>query len=618
MRVPSVVLIGLFGLAAFPSGQSSLPPEAEAKLRAVFAAPHWTATPPVPEPFQPPSPDDDPLPAPSIQEPFAIGEALYVEDQVPDAVVSLLEKMHVPIVAAGTAAPAKGLRLDGDEVRALIDLALHDLQGADGLENLPYSFADLHAAVAPLLPQMTVEALAAAYQQAYERRPDDLVPRVMMGQPIEPETRLTRAQIWLLLMDGFAAPDGETAWGTADRALPDLPSPVAGWSRAEWREVMARLPLLPARRLLTDDATSGRLSVRLAPQAPALVSRLTGRTLIAARPGSLAGQQVTWATGDEDRLTEIATVGTPLGQPVPVGATGVAQLSYQAADPTGGRGELVREWIPMTAALPACPLVSSALAVPAALCAQLIGDRRAGFDAMFTWRTADKIWVHIENHYSLRLQVHHLGSVRRWGTDSAEGTLVLGAGGRYVGEMKAKAASTQWTLGSAQCKDEDYVTEQTLVVVGSKLLPGEEPRTGKVGMTQHTKSRELYLWVSNLNTPKFGRNWIAEPPDQGYLGLEFFPGTGRKVTTGVADPCRPNIRATSHRKFKWRAFLPLNDAQWTTAGGRYPIGLRSAPDYSFADGNSVLFDGFVEPDADGGKYAPVWGVRVRRLSLAKP
>lgn len=619
MRVPSVVLIGLFGLAAFPSGQASLSPGAEAKVRKVLAEPHWAASPPIPEPFEPPSQDDDALPAPSIQEPFAIGEAMYEESRAPDAIVSLLAKMRIPIVApAAGASSAKGLQVDHDEVRALIDLAVHDLQHADGLENLPYSFADLHAAVVPLLPQMTVEALAAAYQQAYEGRPDDLVPRVMMGQPIEPETRLTRAQIWLLLMDGFAAPDGETAWGTADRAMPDVPSPVAGWSRAEWREVIARLPLVPARRLLASDSAADRVSVRLEPQGPALVSRISGRTLIAAKPGSLAGGSVTWTVDEQERLDELATVSTPLGQPVSIGANGVALLTYKGVpDPTGGRGELVREWIPVTASLPACPLISGALAVPGPLCAQLIGDRRASIDALFTWRTSDKIWLRIENHYSLRLQFSGLGSVTRWGTDSAQGTLVRGANGRYVGEMKAKSDSTQTLIGSGQCKNGQEVTEQTLVVEGSKLLTAEEPKTGIASIIQATKSRELYLWIKSLRPITFGTNWVAEPPDQGYLGLEFFPGKPAKVTGGTPDPCRDFIRATTHRRFSRRTFLPLNDAQWTTAGGRYPIGLRTSSDYAFVDANA-FFEFFVEPDAAGDKFAPMWVVRVRRLSQAKP
>ncbi len=57
----------------------------------------------------------------------------------------------------------------------------------------------------------------------------------------------------------------------------------------------------------------------------------------------------------------------------------------------------------------------------------------------------------------------------------------------------------------------------------------------------------------------------------------------------------------------------LNDAQWTTAGGRYPIGLRSSRDYFFVDLNA-LYDVVTAPDADGAKVPPFWVVRVRRLS----
>ena len=93
-------------------------------------------------------------------------------------------------------------------------------------------------------------------------------------------------------MDGFAGPGGaDASYGTADRELPDLPSPNPAWSAGEWREALARLPLVAASRVLTvENAVTGS-TVRLATPSPPLLSRLSGKPLVATRTGSLAGRR---------------------------------------------------------------------------------------------------------------------------------------------------------------------------------------------------------------------------------------------------------------------------------------------------------------------------------------
>ena len=76
-----------------------------------------------------------------------------------------------------------------------------------------------------MLPTLSIEGLAGAYAEAYEANPDGLVPQVLMGQPIEPGTRLMRTQIWLLLVDGFVPPGTKNpapALGSAGNQLPLL------------------------------------------------------------------------------------------------------------------------------------------------------------------------------------------------------------------------------------------------------------------------------------------------------------------------------------------------------------------------------------------------------------
>ncbi|MCC7461562.1 MAG: hypothetical protein IT480_03765, partial [Gammaproteobacteria bacterium] len=294
-------------------------------------------------PFPAPDTVPDPLPEAGIAEPFAIGEALYDPDRVADAVMSLLERMGIDVLP-DAAAPAPGrLVLDESEARTLIALTEDDLEGSGGLEDLPFGFEDLHRAVAGLLPQMSVEELAEAYTRAYAAQPDSLVAQVLMGQPLEPQTRLTRTQIWLLLMDGFARPDGARAtYGVADAGLPDLPSPNPAWSPAEWREVLARLPLVAASRLVAVRQTANGATLQRVVQPPVLRSRITGKPLLAARAGSLAGQRVTWEVAEASPLRELGSLSTPTGQPVPIAANGTATFTLQPSGASSGPGELVQ------------------------------------------------------------------------------------------------------------------------------------------------------------------------------------------------------------------------------------------------------------------------------------
>ncbi len=282
MRTSAALLLVV--IATLAAGAGSPPAVTAAGQEPPFQV-SWPDAPPLATPFPAPDTTPPPLPEPSIDEPFAIGEALYDAARVPAAVTSLLAKMRIGVASAAAPAPG-GLTLDESEVRTLIALGEEDLRSADDIENLPFGFEDLHRAVSGLLPQLTIEELAEAYTQVYQEQPDALVAKVMMGQPLEPETRLTRTQIWLLLIDGFAGPGGDAAYGTADRVLPDLPSPNPAWSAAEWREALARLPLVAASSLVAVEQTNGGTTLRRVAQAAPLLSRVTGKPLVVTRTGS--------------------------------------------------------------------------------------------------------------------------------------------------------------------------------------------------------------------------------------------------------------------------------------------------------------------------------------------
>jgi hypothetical protein len=585
----------------------------------------WPGNPELSTPFPAPAATPPPLPAASITEPFAIGEALYDPGRMPQAVMSLLAQMRISVASAPTPA-GTALTLDESEARTLIGLAEEDLRSASDIDSLPFGFADLHRAVSGLRPELTIDALAATYTRVYESQPDALVAKVMMGQPLEPDTRLTRTQIWLLLMDGFAGPGGANApYGAADRELPDLPSPNPTWSAAEWREVLARLPLVATSSVLAVESAADGTTLRLASQLPPLLSRFSGKPLVAARAGSLAGQEVTWEVDDEEALRELVTWRTPVGQPTPVAANGVAV--FAVASSAAGPGEVVQEWSSVSASLPGCPLVSSAYTIPPPLCAFVIGSRRVTVPIPIPWRTTDKLWVAIRYDYALRLRTP-IGEVRREGQDAAYGWLVRRPNGSYVGTMVGIMGAAQEVRGSTTCGSTSMSARQELHVEGRMLPKGVIPGTGAAqGGNARTRDLESYHWGTPGKQPLefvLGASWDQQPPSDGYLVLEFFPKTAPATFAGRTiepDPvaCLPLIKATEEQNKKGAAyFIPFNDAQWTIPSAGYAIGLRRAREYYFVDDNnatSVLGDFSVE-NAAGESGRARWTVNVRRPSLA--
>jgi hypothetical protein len=557
-----------------------------------------------------------PLPEPSLTEPFEIGEALYDPGRLEDAVLSMLALMRIGIVPdAGAAAKAnqQGLALSESEVRALIDMGMEDLASAEDIENLPYSFADLHRAVAPLLPGVSVEQMAESYTRAYEMAPEDLVAKALMGQPIEPGTKLTRTQIWFLLMDGFAGGSaGDARWGTADRELPDAPSPNAQWSATEWREVLARLPLVSASQLVTvsapDIITQGAtarpapvgITLRINPSAPPLVSRSTGRTLIAARAGSLAEQEVTWSVRDNSAIEEIGTITSPTNQPVRVGADGIARFVFQpGVAATGGAGETVDDWETVEARFQTRGLVAGAYAIPAALANLPFGSSRARANLHLRWRSPDVLFLWVANIYGgINFQIPNVGGGTRDGFDVVLAKLWKHSSGSYQGLGFGFVHVRQTLRGPTTCQTAEARMRQQLYVLATHevTFPGLGP----------TKALDQFRWQDS-QFRGMGVTMESSPPDGGYYRLEFFPGTQPKFLSGTGAQqqlpprlrtCLPLIPAGRDRQgFGANWFIPFNDAQWTTSGQGYGIGLRSRGPTYYVDLSG--YDPLAEAPAPG-------------------
>jgi hypothetical protein len=264
------------------------------------------------------------------------------------------------------------LRLIEAEVRGFIAMTEEDLANA-GESAGPISIADLHRGLATSLPVgYSVEDFAAAYAEAYAAEPASLAAQVMLGQPIEPETRLLRIQMWLLLVDGFVSP-GETGigrspvlaavsrpssvgtvvarlpagatLGAAARFQPPLTSPMAGVSNTDWARVLARLPFLAYGVPFVVEGDGiliheghGRLGHNLQLTARFLRPRdlEQGRLLVRAKDIGCC-LTITWDTSHESVLRDHGEVVGSLFTPMLTDDSGAVSIGYQAKEEVENR-----------------------------------------------------------------------------------------------------------------------------------------------------------------------------------------------------------------------------------------------------------------------------------------
>jgi len=544
------------------------------------------------------------LPAPSLTEPFAIGEALYDPGRVADAVVSLLELMGVGIDKAdGTplrTSDKRGgapFRLTEAEVRRLIAMGRADAAKAAKKGRPPYSFKDLHLAVSPLLPEFPVERLAGAYSEAYEANPDALVPQVLMGQPIEANTRLMRTQIWLLLVDGFVPPGTKNpapAWGSAGKLLPPLPSPNPGWSNADWLDLVPRLPLLawwPALEIAPQPARAHEghggpgapltLTARIVIPPEQGVSPSRGLSLLKPKTQGLGDQRITLNAHYAATLLEHGSLAPAFGSATTTDKTGAARMTYTPkAEVANGRGSVSSDTAEIRATISQWDLVSARYEVPAQLRGFLIGDVTTCGAIKISWHAGasqagmpagtpagtpptrtppaeESFNIRITNHYDIVLDMGPLGGGTHKGEDGVEGTLELQGDGTYRGVVTGHASGTQELhgLGQAACPTAKSDGSQELLVIGTPVA--------SFGPFHQASD---YVWVSGQ-------------PDGGWLSLEFFPTTRARYTQ--RDPCQTEIQQADDPNTPW--FLPFNDAQWTIRHAGYGIALPKSGKLIYKD-----------------------------------
>lgn len=496
------------------------------------------------------------LPRPELTEPFAIGEALLDPARVDQGVVSLVARM--------------GIELNDNLVRGLIQMGQDDLANAsDG--RLPWSFRDLHAAIHPLLPQLTVERMAGQYNAAYAAAPESLAAQVMLGQPLEPETRLTRTQIWFLIVDGFAPPavaprlaqlspvaqaaGSGPSYGTASLSVTQLPSPIPGLSLMDFHHLIAILPALsydlpfdvapfstgaheghggPGRQV----AMEARIGVN-----PVLRTGPSGAVLLRPVGADRSNRTVYWEVRDRPAMEAHGSFDVPAGVPVRTDVAGSARLRYTPRkEDANGQGANFSRTSGVSARIAQWDLLTSQYDMPPMLRGFALGDRSAPGVMAVSWH--DKgMRIRIENNYVAKMDLGFLGNGFRRGRDLAEGSLEEQPNGSWEGTVTATIHMTQFIQGLGQsCPETTFDGTQELKVTG-----------------------EVWGSLGGAQTIVYDQAASTAEPSGKYLALTFETAGPASVTP--TQPCLDLIE----RDYGQPPFLPLNDARWVQLDGRYVI-----------------------------------------------
>ncbi len=501
-----------------------------------------------------------PLPAAELTEPFAIGEALFDPSRVEQGVVSLVARM--------------GMELDDSLVRGLVRMGQDDLANAKG-DRLPWSFRDLHAAVHPMLPELTAAQLAEQYTKAYAAGPESLAAQVLLGMPLEANTPLTRPQIWFLLVDGFApsavspklaqlgpadeSPAGGAGYGTASLTLQQLPSPIPGLSLADFHRLVAVLPMLSfglpfdvqplpvsAHEGHGGPGTTAVIEARIGAQAQPPVGP-SGAVLLQPLAGRRDDRMVFWELRDRAVIEKHGSFDIPAGTPSRTDLHGVARIRF-SPKPEGadGRGVERTDTASIAARIAQWDLLSLHYDIPPALRGMALGDRSAPGAMIVAWHE-DGIRIRIENQYHAGITFGFLGGGIREGTDVAEGVIAEQADGTWAGTVDASVDMTQMLQGvggSTACPKTRFRGTQKLRVRGYEA-------------TGWSDSQSITFDAAAGPGQRSGK----------YLALEFDAAEDPSISP--SGPCL-DLYQRDPQSFR---FLPLNDARWTLPQARYVIEL---------------------------------------------
>lgn len=585
------------------------------------------------------------LPAPSLVEPFAIGEALYDPAGVADAVVSLLARMGVPIVADQAAADrAARLTLSEAEARTLVDMGAEDAEAAAESDEgaFPYTFADVHAVVAPFLGDVGVERLAELYAGAYERRPDDLAPGVLMGQPIDSQLSLSRVHVWLLLVDGFVGPGERTAtaergphaaenrptyailrrgdlhaaaipaaapaarWGSAQSALRSLANRLQNVADLPW--IAAHLPLIASRVPLVitpSRATAheghggpgrrvgfeGRIG---APAAPVVAP--SGRPVLVPRASpNLAGREMIWNLhpDDQDRFDNHGTLQGTVNSWVRSNASGAIPLAYlPRRENANGRGSLNKENANLRLQMKTWDLLTSRFELAPefqGVQSQIRGLTKATAPVRLEWHS-DGLELELTSIFDVALNLGALGKTHRWGYEGIRGSLAERADGSFRGVVRGRTVTAHIGGGLGKvCPEAESFGTQWLEATATP--------------------------VTRLNVSQDRNSWRVTQgqPDGGYFKLTFKPVSEPVFTQ--SDACQDAKELLRQETPTSVRLLPFNDARWHTPEHSWIIALPKREKLVYFDDSHAEEPppppGFIGP-ADARKDLGPWKVIITK------
>lgn len=572
-RLLGGLLLALAGAVAMQPATAQDRPRPVGKPPVLGPPEGWPARHPFPELPEAAAPDSAAvLPQPSLTEPFAIGEALHDPRRVADAVVSALALMGIQIVADDPNTITIGqvpMQLTQSEVRALITMGVADAEAQGQTPDGPFTFKNLHTRLSRYLGNTSPERLAEMFSEEYQRRPESLVPQLLLGQPIDVDTPLLRTELWLMLVDAMVptaasrqaarlgprlalaryAPQssGGGAWLQPTMHLPGRMSYFAE------SQLTLRMPLLLMSTVLLTrgsgheghggPGTTVNIQARL--RAPTIVATMPGGgTVLVAKPrqSTLAGIPITWTTDNPIRKH---APGAPPSRTDTVAADGSARLSFtlKAEARTPPRGGVMRE----------TGFVGLRLDLEE-IASRIYGLFATDFEANPTLdlQTPVKMQWHgaeIEFTISNGYDVGGLG-LTRTGLDMALGTLARGDDGNYHGFADLVAASTM-RLPGKDCAPYGFGW-QSAAVVG---VPIRETVT--------SPNQRAGAFFNGIRSQAGYTLNILQGRPALYLRLEFYP-----TTPPVYDPwddCQEEIPGPQSRSTP--NFVPLNDAQWTIEGG---------------------------------------------------
>jgi hypothetical protein len=354
-----------------------------------------------------PMPAFGPLPAGTLTDGREIGEALLDPKRAGDAVVSLLDGLGW----------REALALPEPVIHGLIAMAIEDATAIQaGIE--PSTLADLHASIAPLVPDLTLDELLAAYSDAYAAAPSSLLPQVMRGVAFKPDSVISRAQEWFLVVDGFVAPVTARSALTASASafVPPLPLSTpglqvpsvqsAGWDPADLAAVLSQMPpigfLIPFRvDPMTTSIHEGHggpgqsiaIKARHEPLYLPVLSPRTGVPLTIPGGWHPDGLLVHWEAHAESKFNEHGSFDQVVAVPELTSVFGWADLGYQTEkEKADGSGADSIDNAQVVASTSARDLMLMNYAAPYEGINLTHGERRAFSTVILEWHEA--AWTH--------------------------------------------------------------------------------------------------------------------------------------------------------------------------------------------------------------------------------